>query len=210
MLLGALDVPNDAEDYSFSGEPELLGPNLAANAFRDDFVFLLTSIAVLFLLFAAGTLFAIGARRLSLWRLLSFLILLVSFAPAIPHFQYVQSYLLSTMTNEPEVTMQRIDRAVAVFTTTTLWGAPVVLLMGAFLLWRLPWAVAILPLSVSASYWVFSYWRLDRMIYGTYVTIDGLAHGWFFIETLLLCVLALGWLWGRTFNPSRIGQKVFR
>ena len=211
MLPDALDVPNDAEDYSFSEEPVPLSPNLAANAARDEFIFLFTSAAVLLAIFMLSVLFAKIAKHLSLWRLLSFLILFASFVPALPHFQYVQSYLLGNMTNEPEATTERIDRAVGVFTTATLWGAPVVLLVGVFLLWRLPWTVAILPLSVSSSYWFFSYWQLDRRLYGTYVTIDGLVHGWFLIGTLLLRVLASGWLWGRSpKKPLPFRAKAFR
>ena len=209
MLPDAQSYPLDAEDYSVHVEPS--GPNMARNALNDELTFFAASTAVLLLLFALGILLAKGAKKPRVWRLLSFLILFASFVPALPHFQYVQSYLLGNMTNEPEATTERIDRAVGVFTTTTLWGAPVVLLVGVFLLWRLPWTVVILPLGVSSSYWFFSYWQLDRRLYGTYVTIDGLVHGWFLIETLLLCVLASGWLWGRSpKKPLPFRAKAFR
>ncbi len=200
MFSGALDAPNDAEAFTVHTEPT--GPNMMRNTAADELTFFATSTAVLLVLLALGILLAKGARKLRVWRLLSFLILLASFLPAAFDFQNVRAYLLGVTTSEPAATLQRIERAVAVFTTITLWCLPVLLLVGIFVLWRLPWTVTLMPLSVSAGYWFFPYLQLEKMIYGTYVTVDGLIHLWFFAYTLLLYALALGWLWGR--NPKNL------
>ena len=202
--------PHDAEDYAFSGEPVPLGSNLAANAAGDDFIFLFTSVAVLFLVFVVGNLLAMGAKKLCVWRLLSFLILLVSFVPILLDFKDVRGYLLGVITDMPEATRQRIALAVAEFTTLTFWWIGVLLVVCAFVLWRLPWTVVLTPPVVSVSY-LFPYRRLEQMIYGTYVPVDGQWHLFPIVATLLLCALALGWLWGRSpKNPLPFRAKAFR
>ena len=195
MLPDAQSYPLDAEDYSFSEEPVPLGPNLAANAARDGFIFLFASVAVLLAVFMLSVLFSTIAKHLSLWRVLSFLILFASFTPALLDFSAVRSYLVG-VTGEPEATIQRIDQAIAEFTALTFWCAAVLLIVCVFAVWRLPWTTVTVPPVVSLVYFLLPYRQLERTIYGTYVPIDGLLHLLPVVVTLLLCALALGWLWG--------------
>lgn len=210
MLPDAEDYspPPDTENYTVYVEPS--GPNMADNSFTDGLMFFLTSAAVLLLVFVVSGLLAMGAKKLRVWRPLSFLILFVSFVPFLLDFKDVRGYLLGVMTDMPGATKQRIDQAVTEFTTLTFWWVGVLLVVCAFVLWRLPWTVVLAPLVASASYFLLPYGRLERMIYGTYVPIDGMLHLLPLVATLLLCASASGWLWGRTFNISRIGQRVFR
>lgn len=196
MLLNAAEgYPFDTENYAEYVEPS--GPNMADDGFVDGFVFLLTSGAVLLLFFSVGVLFSLGAKRLGIRRPLSFLILLVSFAPSVFHAQYVRGFLLRGISGYRVATVEQIRIALSTFTSASLLYALTLFLLGTVCVWRAPWTVLLAPFAYSTVYTAFPLRPLTAALVGTDITIDGLAFLWLGIHTVMVACGVLGWLLGR-------------
>lgn len=219
MLFDAAeDYPFDAKDYALDedyavGEMEPSGPNMVDDGFVAGLVFPLASVAVIFPFFIVGILLSLSARYLGIRRLLSFLILLVSFAPSVFHAQYVRESIFRVINGPPIAKIERLRIAVATFASTSLLYTLAVFLLGAFLIWHVPWTVVLAPLVYSTVYVFFLFQPLRAALAGTGVIIDNLALGWLWVEAILLTFGVLGWLLGRYIVASlryRLEQKSFR
>lgn len=195
MLPDALDAPNDA-GYAV-GETEPLGPNMADDGFINGLASFSMSAAVLLSFFVVGGLLALVAKRLGIRRPLSLLILLVSFAPAILHAQYVQKSVMRVLSGPPTTKMETLRLAATAFVSTSLWSAVAVFTLGALFVWHVPRTVLLAPFVCTAVYVVFPLQSLLAAVVGTDVLIDNLAHGWLGVEVFLLTFGILGWLLGR-------------
>ncbi len=197
MLPDALDAeahPLDAVDYAVYVEPS--GPNMAEDGFVDGFTALLTSGAVLLLFFSVGVLFSLGAKRLGIRRPLSLLILFVSFAPSVFHVQYMRESIFRVIGASPAAKAEYLRLVVATFTATSLLYVLAIFLLGALLVWRVPWTVSLAPFVCSIIYAIFPLRPLMAALAGTDVFIDRLIHGWLGIDAVILSLGVLGWVCG--------------
>lgn len=196
MLPDALDLkveyPLDSGDYA---EHVPSGPNMAEDGFVDGLVFFLTSAAVLLSFFMVGALLSLGAKRLGIRRPLSLLILLVSFTPAILHAQYMQSSVFRVTSGPPTAKTETLRTAVAAFTSASLLYALAVFVLGALLVWHVPWTVLLAPFSYSTVYVAFPLQPLLAALAGTDIIIDNLIYLHFVVSAVLLSSSVLGWVW---------------
>lgn len=205
--------PFDAEVYPLPAEPVVTPGQDMVNFPSGDLTFFLYLCGVVLFLFMIGILLSAGAKRLGIWRLLSFAALLASLAPAFSHAQYVREFLLHGISGYPAATVEQVRVAVSTFTSTSLLYALALFILGAVCAWRWPWTVLLAPLAYSTIYVTFPLRPLMAALVGTDVTIDGLAGLWLGIHTVVVVCGILGWLLGREVLETlryRLERKVLR